>query len=661
MRRRRKVALGLLAGAAMAGAVGWILLARGAGMGALVPAALRRAAPQGWRIEVASVEGDWRSRLRLRDLVMTGPSGTVSVRELLIHYRLSPLLGRRIEIPRIEVIEPRAHLRADTTAAPEEPSDSARSPALDLLTGASPLGAWSLELGELRVSRAAATLEGTRGAYEVEDAGLLASARLDSGTVMLAVDSLVALLEPPDGDAGTGELRFAGMLRNGVARVRELELRSSRSRVHGEGQVALARPATAADSAAAARVEALGFTLRAAPLDLRDLPLELPGPVLADPLVTLSVDASGGSDSAQVHAVSEGPASVRADLTAVLRLAAPGASGGASPAADVAAEPELTLHGQAAADLAAWAPPPLNGALTLEVDAEVERLDGSGAARARGTLLHRPGAEAPEGVLGRPLRVRVEAERASSADDADRSLDALVLLGSLRAGSWEELGAVRASAAGTRADWSADLALDTGSLSGRGSVAWGEGAARVVVDALALRDLDVAALDASLPPSDLTGRLVASVAGAALDDLAGEVALAAAPSTFGETRLDTLALTATLRPGTVEGALLAALPGARLTSSVDVRLTDSLVEASLPDLHLVVPVADSAVAARAAAGAASADSAAPDAATTDRAAADSLAADTAAAEARARVVATWALGAARRRGTLLAELDSASV
>jgi autotransporter translocation and assembly factor TamB len=637
----------------------WAVAVTGLGMSLVVPAALERAAPEGWTVRVGSADGAWHSRVRLRDLELEGPDASASVAELVVDYRLLPFLSRTIALEQVRILRPavRASLtspRPDTIVKQQQ-SDGGRG--LDALVSGSPLGSWAMHVSELEVRHAEATLLRENGAYAVSNGRLAASAALTRSGTHVLVDTLTADVVPPAPSAtdslakqsvGPGRLVLSADLQDGLLRVRTLSFESSRSHVVGSGELLLA--------AVPGLVDSVDFQLSADPLDLRDLPIALPGPWADEPRVTTRVTARGAVDSMVMQASLEGPGETSGTARAILRVPDD------STLDDEPRRPTLEMTANISGDLSPWSLGPLSGHVTAELDLLLDSLSASAPATVEATLVHRPVTDTLGGLVGRDLRVDLELTRGpargpphegahprgavgADADDTtqpgrlerDAPLEVAATIHARTAGpeagseGWSRVGVLRAAGTERRADWSLELALDSGSVAGQGSAEWTGERAEWVVERLEVQDFDASALASGFPETDVTALLEAGFAGAAIDELSGTVALQVSPSSFAASPLTGATLRARVDSGSVQGAFMADAAGREVSSDFDLTLGDSVVSASLSRLRVFTP-------------------------------ADSAAAEGAASplEIWGRGSGTWSLGEVRR-GTFVLRLDSAVV
>lgn len=645
-RLSRRTSARIAAGVLLLGAVLWIVVATGLGMSLLLPAALDRAVPEGWTVEVGSVDGAWHSRVRLHDLTLQGPSTSVTVEEVLVDYSLLPLFSRTIELTQVRVLRPR--VRADLTAPP---SDTARAAADesgglgDLLSG-SPLGAWALDLDDLEVRQAEATLVRQQGTYAVSEARLTGSAELAPSGVRVRVDTLAAQVTPPRswapadslprGGVGTGMLLLAADLQDGLLDVQTLSFESPRSHLNAAGRLFLVAEPSLVDS--------VDFQLVADPLDLRDLPVTLPDAWADQPRLTAQITARGAVDSMVVQANVDGPGETAAQGRAVLRTPAD------TLFEDVETRtPTLELTADVRGNLAPWSLGPLSGDVTAELDLRLDSLSLTAPLAAEATLVHRPAADTLSGLIGGDLRVDLDLRRgavpAVPADTPAAEADGRAAAAPIEAAAaiyrrgvgpddWTRVGDLRATGTERRADWHVDLELDSGSLVGRGSAEWAGERTQVIVDRLQMEDFDASELMGTLTPTDITALLEGSIAGAAARELSGTVAIQISPSSIGGARVENATLRAQLDRGEVAGAVMADVAGRELSSDFELALGDSLVSATLERLRVSTPA--------------------------DTAEADTAEVVLSGLEVRGRASGTWFLGDARR-ATLSLSLDSALV
>ena len=148
----RRALLRTLLAVAVLLALVWAVAATGLGMGLVLPWALARAAPEGWTVRIASVDGAWGSRVHLKGLSMWGPETSVAAEEVLLEYRLLPLLERTIYVRRIHLVSTSvegAVPDSSTQDVPAAESAGNEQSVLHRLLSGSPLGRWTLRLGEL--------------------------------------------------------------------------------------------------------------------------------------------------------------------------------------------------------------------------------------------------------------------------------------------------------------------------------------------------------------------------------------------------------------------------------------------------------------------------------------------------------------------------------
>jgi hypothetical protein len=626
----------------------WIVVVGGIGMGLIVPWALARAAPEGWTVRVGSVEGAWHRRVHVHDLAMEGPQGTMGAEALRLEYRLLPLLERIIDVRSVQVSRPTLEGRLPSSGPADTTSAAAGEPSVvERMLSGSPLGAWTLRIAELRVDDGEAVLELSAGTYRIERADLAGALRLSPDGTEITLDSRVVVGAPPrpaeesgGGESshdpnGKVELRVQASLEDGTLHVSSLGLRSVRSHVSGAGTLLV----TAPGSAGAGYVDDVDFRLEAEPLDLRDLPLDVPPGLADDPRLTLQLTATGPPERVEIALEVDGPGSLSARAEGLLRVAGEISSG--AQRTDSAA---LRLDTRLSLDLSEWAASPYAGQLSADVEVALDALDARSAMRAEGTRVHSPPAAAPAGLLGSALRVDVNATRTASrpseTDTVPEMIEATAFLygppRTLSSGlavpaelQWVEMGAVSAQVEGSRARWQMDLLLDSGTVEGTGEIAWAEDAREVVVEALSVRRLDLSSVLARLPATAIDGRVEARVTGSSITELAGHIMMSLGSSRLAETVIDTAAVNADLVAGSITGSAMVESDAANVGAEYRVLLGESLIEATIDRFEGVARY--------------------------DSASADSLPAW----RALGSGAATWALGETRR-ATLSASLDTAS-
>jgi translocation and assembly module TamB len=618
----------------------WIVVVTGLGMSLVVPRVLAWAAPDGWTVEVGSVEGAWHSRIRLRDLELEGPATSASVEEVFVDYRVLPFLSRSIELKEVRIVRPAAHMRA-ARGHGEATREREGAGGLDALVSGSLLGDWALSLSRLDVRDAEATLERPDGTYLLSEARLIGSAELAPSATRIHIDTLAADVTPPappdslrQGVMSPGRLLLAAHLDDGLLDVATLSFDSPRSHLMGSGELFLAP--------VPGLVDGVDFQLVADPLDLRDLPFELPAAWADQPRMTARVAAHGTGGALVVQAEAEGPGEAAVEARAILRTPSDTLFDGHESRV-----PTLEMRAEVQADLSGWSLGPFDGDVSAEIDMRLDSLSLLAPAELRAMLVHRVSADTLSGLLGNDLRIDLALLRESAPADtlvqrADApsagplSATAVVYTASAarRRGDWREIGTLRASGTEERAAWEVGLELEPGSLAGRGGASWAGQRIEVVVDRLALEGFDVSALAGDFPNTDVTALLEGRLAGASLDQLSGTVALQVGPSSVTGTRVESATLRARLDPGAVAGAFMADAAGRTLSSDFELALADSLVSASLSRLRVSTPA--------------------------DTAAADSAPRAASALEVRGSATGTWLLGD-ERRATFSLTLDSALV
>ena len=635
----------------------WLVASQGIGMGLVVPTLLSRAAPEGWDVQVASVDGDWRSRVHLTDITLDGPSASGSVDRLTVRYRLLPLLRKVLIVREIDAVGPSLKLDrrgiSDTTFI--QSADTSGS-ALELITG-SPLGDWRVVIGDARISGGSTEVRTADGAYRAHDVALSARGELGSEGLDMTLDSLVAGVRAPshrdplvtaagapagvhpgehDRPADRGRLWAAGALRDGVLDVTEITFASERSDVRADGRLMLA-PGEAREV-----VDSMDFRLRASPLDLRDLPMTIPEQLRGEPSVVADLSFSGPPDSMRVEGRIEAEALGIAEVHAVARPPVP--SGRHSTvASEPAIDATVDLLG---ADLQGWTPPPFDGMIRGQLSVVVDRWKADRKIDARATLVHDPPTDTVEGLFGRALRAEaiISMEAAGRAgggggiDGAAADIDSVEAVVRLFADDRLDLGEIAVAGTPEGGTWSVDLQLDSGTMEGQGRASRvGQGLA-VVVEQLHMSRIDARALDPGFPSTSVSGTLRGEVEGEAIGSARGAMAIALGPSRIAETRLDRLSFTVTLDSGDARGRLV----GSDASHYVDVRYhvsaSDSAIVASLTDMHVTsVPASNGA--------SDGGDTAGPDAAL----------------DLRGRADGRWMLAGDARRGSIEVRLDSSHV
>jgi len=578
----------------------WIVVAGGIGMGLVVPWALARAAPEGWTVRVGSVEGAWHRRMHIRDLAMEGPQGMLRAEALRFEYRLLPLFERTIDVRSVQVSSPTLEGAlpgsGNSTDAPSVESE--QPSAIDRILSGSPLGEWTLRIGELRVDGGEAVLEGSTGAYRIARADLAGGAMLSPDGTAITVDSLVVEGTPPRSErdstgwesghdqSGNVHLRLQASLENGTLHVISLGLRSARSDVSGAGNLLVAAPA----GAGTGYVDNVDFHLEADPLDLRDLPFELPPALADDPRLTLQLTATGPPEGVAVALRANGPGSLTARAEGLLRAATESSADSHTDSSALRLDARLSL------DLAEWATSPYAGQLSADLEIALDALDAASAVHAEGTLVHSPPPEAPAGLVGSALRVDVDvtrmALRPSESDTAAESIEATAFVyrpprprSSTQAVpaevEWVEMGALSAQVEGSRSRWQVDLLLDSGAVQGTGEISWAEDARELVVDALSVRRLDLSSVLARMPATAIEGRVEGRVAGSSITELAGRVAMSLDSSRLAETTIDAASVNADLVAGSITGSATIESDAGHFDTEYRVLLADSLVEATV--------------------------------------------------------------------------------
>jgi hypothetical protein len=563
----------------------WLIAARGIGMSLVVPALLERVAPEGSRVEVGSVAGDWRSEVTLRGIEVMGPDLSASIASVHVRYRLLPLLRRTVEIEFIGIetatieveMTPRSKAeRARASPASDRPDDARPASALAALLIGPVLGDWTVEVGRVTVGPMHARVRGSGGSLELSGSHVSASATLGPDGARLALDSLAGDVLA---DELPGRLSVSGALADGVLELGELSFVTSRSSVEGAGTLALVPGASP--------VERVDFTLAAEPLDLRDLPFALPEHVHEDARVNLEVVATGQADSIVVRAGTRGPGALLADLSGVVRSNPPRSARAAEGAPVV--ELDLEVSG---ADLSGWAPAPFDGTARASVAGAITRFASDTPLRASGTIVHEPDSAGGPSLTGGALRADFTISRLDGDRSGPASTDSEVSVTLLRStaasgadGAWDRLGEIEGRTVGPRMDWSVDLAFDSASVRGSGSARSGT-SQELVVDGVDVRALDLRRVLADLPRTSVHGRIRGRV-GRGPTGLDGSMRVTLEPTRIAELSVDTADVVARFAGDTVEGRLLVHAPDRRLDADYRASLEDSVVHAGLASFRYV--------------------------------------------------------------------------
>lgn len=543
-----------------------LVATQGVGMGWLIPRALAWAAPEGWRIDVRDVEGAWTGRIRLTGLDVQAPGMTAEIERLELRYDLVPLFRKRIRIEGVEILRPVVLMDEgpDTSSTPSDPDTAATN-----LLSDSPLGSWTLSVDGFDTREGRLSIATAEVHYQVDDLHVRGSGALEPSGLRLDLDTLGAQVVPSAGEASgdsartpvSGRIAAVGRLADGLVEVERMLFETTRSRVHGAGTIALV-----ADPPHFERVD---FELSADPLDLRDLPLDVPAAISDAPTVHLEVVADGAADSVHVRAEGRGPASAKTAIDAVVRTTSGGVAdhddGDVEPAAldAIGERPELEARVEVrGVELEGLSPAPFNGTADADVRLELARLETGSTLRARGTLTHHAPADTVEGVLGQSLRLQAVVTRDASGDarprrDTPSTLVHATLQHALGgAGAWRDFADVEARLSGSHAAWNIDLRTDSSTLRGAGSLSWTEAARQVEVERLVLTSFDLRRMRSDLPTTSVSGRLAGRVSGSGRD-LDGRAQVHLDRSSMAAVVLDTLALTADLTGGVARGQLLA--------------------------------------------------------------------------------------------------------
>lgn len=569
----------------------WVALAAGLGMGLVVPWALAWAAPQGWHVSVESVDGGWLSGVELHGLEAAGPDVTASVERLALVYHVLPLFDKTLHLETLSMTAPvltvdrtgsAAAERTDTVAA--EPADTAWS-ILHVATS-SPLGGWTLEVDDADIERGTMRIHLPAGTYRADELRSSASGALRPDGLDLVLDTLAFDIEVPVAVDSTrsgphrrsGRLVVSGGLQDGVLDVETFSFGTDRSDVHAGGRLLLAAPGTDAIRG----VDRLDFSVTAAPLDLRDLPVTLPEQLVEHPEVRLDLDAGGPLDSIRVDGRLEALDALVVELRALTSVPPAGSSlrGSERPALDATVE-------VSGADLGGWAPAPLDGVVRGDVDAVLTDWTPGATLRASASLTHEPADPSGNGPLSGTVRADLALVRGGIFADTLRSRsDSTSASVRLYAEGSEPFAEASLRAAGQSGEWTVSVDPGDGTLRGQGRLAWGDSPYVLVVESLAASSFDVSALSTELPGTSISGLLEGRVTGTTIQDARGNVLLRLSPSTLAGTTLDSLRLTATIDSGTARGSLFAQDSAYRAELGYRARVTDSLLQATVRDAHV---------------------------------------------------------------------------
>jgi len=230
----------------------------------------------GTQLTVDRVSGSWIRSLRFEGVRLIPLEGQeqggpeVVLDSLEVHFRLLPLLVRRLEIREAEV----TGLRADLTQRPDSLWDFlAPFQKIDEPEGRDgEAGGFRLRSGPIRVRRVTARVtfapggpSATPDRLEVEDLALvLASLEVGEGGLAANLDTLHARFLPPGEALDRVFVEGKGTLTNGRVVIPGLTLQSDASDLSAEGTLLLPQGEEG-------EVEEIDFHLRATPLAFRDL------------------------------------------------------------------------------------------------------------------------------------------------------------------------------------------------------------------------------------------------------------------------------------------------------------------------------------------------------------------------------------------------------
>ncbi|MDX1492467.1 MAG: hypothetical protein R3253_00230, partial [Longimicrobiales bacterium] len=546
----------------------------GFGMGVVLPWAADRFAPAGWTIELGEIEGSWLSRIQVDGLSMTGPGMSLEARQLAVDYSLAPLLDKKVAVEALELDRPTATITIPDTAASETAEPEGSGLLRTLLSG-DRVSSWDVEVGSFRIVDGHAQASAAdQWSYTLAGLELAASASLEQG-LSLQLDTLGAdfvSVVPTTADStftSAGKLALAARLSEGTLQLDTLVVESEHSHVSGGGRVAFVDRQELWSQA--------NLEVVARPLDLRDLPAQLPEPLSRQPEVTVSVTASGDPDSLVVSLdlTAMGGSTVSRGR-AVLRGMESREQG--RPALDGS----LTVDG---VDLSLWSSPPFDGAVDGQADFTLSDFASAARFTARGSARHAPRTVDEARLWTRPLEVRFDVDGALPGDSttgtslrADARLDVAVDRPGRR------IGVLAAEVEGAAAAWTADLRLGEGALQGRGSAEWSETSVGAVVETLQVAQLDLAVVDTMYPVTRLTGAAQGRMRRGQNSDLQGMVEVQLSDSRVREFTVDSVSLRSRIRGMTFDGALLARSDLGAVQTRYRVELEDSLLRFQVDSL-----------------------------------------------------------------------------
>ncbi|ARA93084.1 hypothetical protein AWN76_007865 [Rhodothermaceae bacterium RA] len=247
----------------------------------------------GATLEVGRIDGTFLTRLTLTDVrLVRGDSVLARLDSASASYRLLPLLRRQIHVRDVALVRPTVHL----TQQPDSTWDLA-----DILPATTDepdttSAGFRLRVDRARLVNGVATARfyapGRDSVFRADGLHLrLHDLRLDD-TPAARLDSLWGRFQPPGSPDSVSFGLGAHLTEDGRFTLHGLHLTSARSRVSGRGSLHLPEADTAA-------VEAIDFTLQAAPLAFRDIHAFAP---MLDPAAALTLDIRLRGSGLQVTA-----------------------------------------------------------------------------------------------------------------------------------------------------------------------------------------------------------------------------------------------------------------------------------------------------------------------------------------------------------------------
>ncbi|NNF26005.1 MAG: hypothetical protein HKN73_02130, partial [Gemmatimonadetes bacterium] len=567
-------------------AAGWVAAVTGFGMGTAVPYALDRFSPEGWTVRVGTAEGSWLDRVEVTDVAIEGPTFNLEASRLLLRYRLSPLFGKRLEVLELVVDQPAAHVTLPDTASSAAP-DTVASILPRLLSGR-PAGSWAIGVDEARLRDGTVdVLSGGRQRYTLSGLNVAGRGSMDANGLAVDVDTAGAAFVSMFADSAGSEFRsegsmaLKGSLRDGTLTLDTMALSSDLSAVSGGGRL------TFVDDPVLWRD--VNLDLSADPLDLRDLPVELPEPLQSQPEVYLALHAAGAPDSLVLVGDGRmlgGATTAEADVV-VRRQGSVGVRG------------TMSVRG---IDLAPWSPEGVDGTGGITADFSLDGLSPGSGYAVNGSVRYDPRSMDPVRLTRRPLLARFDVTGFLVEDSTSSALpvtaEADVALSAERPAV--SLGTVSVETDGMTARWSGDLRLGDGRVQGAGRLAWAP-ELDVETSGVTFTDLDLAVVDTIYPATALTGRLEgrlrreatlrgeAPLQGESPLALSGVADLQLAPSRYTDVSIDTVSLTSVIEGQGAVGMLFALTDLGGVQSRYSLELADSVVRFEADSLALFRP------------------------------------------------------------------------